>query len=497
MELRSKKDCQAINISPRWGEVTNNRLAYEVASQIAMFDSVRTTLTLWYAGVLALSLIAFALVVYYAAAASFYERRDESLRSTAETVASAYLEEFEETHSLEQAGQIVLAELVFPHRFVQVTDNTGRPFASTRIVSETALPIPSPALAQARQQGLGLEDVNGLRVAIVPLSPDRELGFAVVAEPLSVIDEGLRRLRRDFYAGVPLILLLASAGGYFLAHKSLAPIASMNLQTQRITAQRLSARLDVDNPKDELGRLATTVNELLTRLETSFKEQQRFIADASHELRTPLAVLRGETEVALNKPRTGAEYQDSLTLIKAEAERLSRIVEDLFMLARQPIDAPMALQREPLSLDETVKDCARAAQVLAIRKGIQLKSESDTAAIVLNADEELIKRMILNLLDNAVKYTSEGGEISVKLGRQNGNARIAVKDTGIGISEADQAHVFDRFFRVDKARSRVHGGAGLGLSIVAWIVESHGGKIKLESTPGQGSLFTVELPLEP
>jgi heavy metal sensor kinase len=443
-----------------------------------------------------LSLIAFAFLVYYAAAATFYERQDESLRSTAETVASAYVEEFEETHSLEKAGQIVLSELVFPNRYVQVTDNVGRPIASIGNISETALPIPSPALIQARQQGLSLVTVSGLRVAIVPLSSERELGFATVAEPLSVMYEGLRHLRRDFYAGVPLILLLASAGGYFLARKSLFPIASMNLQTQHITAQRLSSRLDVDNPRDELGRLATTINDLLTRLETSFKEQQRFIADASHELRTPLAVLRGETEVALNKPRTVAEYQESLFLIKDEAERLSRIVENLFILARQPIDAPMALQKEPLSLNETVRDCARAAQVLAIRKGIRLNTESESESMILSGDNELLRRMILNLLDNAVKYTPEGGQISVVLARRNGNARISVKDTGIGISQADQAHVFDRFFRVDKARSRVLGGAGLGLSIVAWIVESHGGKIDLKSTPGQGSLFTVELPLE-
>ena len=461
-----------------------------------MFDSVRTRLTLWYAAVLALSLIAFAVLVYYAAAAIFYERQDESLRSTAETVASAYVEEFEETHSLAKAGQVVLAELVFPNRYVEVTDNNGRPIASTRNLSETALPIPSPALSQARQRGLSLVTVNGLRVAIVPLSSDRELGFATVAEPLSVIDEGLRRLRRDFYAGVPLILLLASAGGYFLARKSLSPIASMNLQTQHITAERLSSRLDVDNPRDELGQLATTINDLLTRLETSFKEQQRFIADASHELRTPLAVLRGETEVALNKPRTVAEYQESLSLIKDEAERLSRIVEDLFMLARQPINAPMVLLKEPLSLNKTVRDCARAAQVLAIRKGVQLNTESDSESILLRGDDELLKRMILNLLDNAVKYTPEGGKISVALARHNGNARISVRDTGIGISQTDQAHVFDRFFRVDKTRSRALGGAGLGLSIVAWIVESHGGKIDLQSTPGQGSLFTVELPFE-
>jgi two-component system, OmpR family, heavy metal sensor histidine kinase CusS len=460
-----------------------------------MFDSVRTRLTLWYAAVLALSLIAFAFLVYYAAAAIFYERQDESLRSTAQTVASAYAEEFEEARSPTKAGEIVLAELVFPNRYVQVTDNNGRLVASTRNPFGPVEPIPSPALTQARKQNFSLVTLNGVRVAVVPLASDRDLGFATVAEPLSVIDEGLRRLRRDFFAGVPLVLLLASGGGYFLARKSLFPIAAMNRQTQRISAESLSSRLDVTNPRDELGRLATTINDLLTRLENSFKEQQRFIADASHELRTPLAVLRGETEVALDKPRTTAEYQESLALIKDEAERLSRIVEDLFTLAQQPVDAPALLLKEPLSLNEVVRDCARAAQVLALRKGVQLRTESDSESIILSGDDELLKRLILNLLDNAVKYTPTGGEISVVLARQNGSARIVVRDTGLGITANDQLHIFDRFYRVDKARSRALGGAGLGLSIARWIVDAHAGKIYVESESGKGSAFTVELPL--
>jgi heavy metal sensor kinase len=458
-----------------------------------MFHSVRTRLTLWYAGVLALSLVAFAILVYYAAAASFHKRQDESLLSTAQTVASAYVEEFEEQKSLTRASQVVLAELTFPNRYVQVTDNNGVPIASTMNVSSG--PIPSAALIQAKQRNSSFVNLNGWRVAIVPLASNQDWGFATVAEPLSVIDDGLRTLRRDFFAGVPIVLLLASAGGYFLARKSLSPIASMNRQTKQISAGSLSSRLDVTNPRDELGGLAITINDLLTRLENSFREQQRFIADASHELRTPLAVLRGETEVALNKARAVEEYQVSLSLIKDEAEQLSRIVEDLFILARQPLDSPQSLSREPVLLNEAVRDCARAAQVLASRKGVRLETENDQQSIVLLGDGELLKRMILNLLDNAVKYTPKDGEINISLFRQNGNAEIVVRDTGIGIPEADQLHVFDRFYRVDKARSRSLGGAGLGLSIVSWIVEAHGGRITVESTPNQGSKFTVELPL--
>jgi len=462
-----------------------------------MFESVRIRLTLWYAGVLALSLIAFALVIYYAAGSVFQERQDESLRSTAQTVASAYVEEFAEAHSVAKAGQVVLAEITFPNRYVQLTDNTGQPIAASANLNGATVSIPSPILTEARTRGFSHATVNDLRVAVVPLSADQTLGFAAVAEPLSVIEDGLQQLRRDLLAGVPLVLLLASAGGYFLARKSLAPIASMNSQTQRISAENLSARLDVSNTRDELSRLATTINDLLARLESSFKQQQRFIADASHELRTPLAVLRGETEVALGKTRTIEEYQQSLSLIQDEAERLSRIVEDLFMLARQPIDTRAVLNHERVSLNDAVRDCARAAQVLAIRKGVRLKVENDSPSIALQGDEELIRRMILNLLDNAVKYTPAGGEISLALARENGHAEIVVRDTGIGIPETDQPRVFDRFFRVDKARARAMGGAGLGLSIAQWIVEVHGGEISVASAPGHGSTFTVVLPVKP
>ncbi|HYW73731.1 MAG TPA: ATP-binding protein, partial [Pyrinomonadaceae bacterium] len=356
------------------------------------------------------------------------------------------------------------------------------------------LTIPADALAQARRQTIGFVVVNNLRVAVVPLSTNKELGYAAVAEPLSVIEVGLQRLRRYFLTGVPLILLLASAGGYFLARKSLLPIASMNQQTQAITARNLSARLDVMNERDELGGLARTINDLLARLERSFKEQQRFVADASHELRTPLAVLRGETEVALSQSRSADEYQASLALIKDEAERLSHIVEDLFILARQPLDRPTIAQRT-VRLDSVVAECGRAAQVLAARKSINLTMDAQ-AQPAISGDDELLQRMILNLLDNAVKYTPAGGEVSVELSQRNGHARLTVRDNGIGIPPQDQPHVFDRFYRVDKARSRAMGGAGLGLSIAQSIAEAHGGMITVESNGHHGSVFTVQLPID-
>jgi len=469
-----------------------------------MFDSVRTRLTLWYASVLAVSLVAFALLVYYAAARIFYERQDESLRSTAETVASAYMQELEEEGSIDKANEVVLAQMVFPNRYVEVVDTEGRVVAQSSNLVGHPLTLSATTLNEARLRSVGfvvsrtLESESlGVRVAVVPLSKNynNPFGFAVVAESLNVIEGGLRRLRRDFFAGVPLILLVASLGGYFLARKSLAPIALMNAQTQRITAENLSSRLDVTNPRDELGQLATTINALLARLDATFSEQQRFIADASHELRTPLAVLRGETEVALEQNRDAEDYKESLALIKDEAERLTRIVENLFILARQPVNQH-SMMKEPLRLNEVVSECVRSAQVLAAQRDLRLHLNGPLSEVNFNGDDELLKRMLLNLLDNAVKYTAPGGDVSVALSTQNGSARIVVTDSGIGIPSADQPRIFDRFYRVDKARSRALGGAGLGLSIAKWIVEAHGGTISVESMPNQGSEFIVELPLK-
>src|SRR5256884_618646 len=373
-----------------------------------MFDSVRTRLTLWYASVLAVSLIAFALLVYYAAARIFYERQDESLRSTAETVASAYMQELEEEGSIAKANDVVLAQMVFPNRYVEVVDAEGRLVAQSSNLVGRQLTLSATSLNEARLQGVGFvvsktieSESLGVRVAVVPLSKNSNnpFGFAAVAESLNVIEGGLRRLRRDFFAGVPLVLLVASLGGYFLARKSLAPIALMNAQTQRITAENLSSRLDVSNPRDELGQLATTIDALLARLDATFTEQQRFIADASHELRTPLAVLRGETEVALEQNRGAEDYRESLALIKDEAERLTRIVENLFILARQ-VDQH-SIMKEPLRLNEVISECVRSAQVLATQRGLRLHLDGAISKVNFTGDDELLKRMLLNLLDNA------------------------------------------------------------------------------------------------
>lgn len=468
-----------------------------------MLDSVRTRLTLWYAAVLALSLIAFGSLTYFAAARTFYERQDASLRATAETVASAYVHELGEEGLAGKANDVVLSQITYPGRYVEITDVAGRPIAWSGNLAGHAFNVSSPAMAEARLRNVAYgyqssfeRDDDGLRVAIVPLSKSsNQLGVAVVLESLGIVEDDLEHLRNNFYAGIPAILLLASLGGYFLARKSFAPIALMDRQTRQITAENLGARLKVPNPRDELGQLSHTINQLLARLETAFAEQQRFIADASHELRTPVAILRGEAEIALGRERAIEEYKNSLALISDEAGRLSRIVEDLFTLARTGSGQRVPV-KDRFYLNELVAECARSAQSLATKRDLSLKVKP-LPEVMMTGDRELLKQMLLNLLDNAVKYTPESGEILITLETHDQMAEIEVRDSGIGIPPADQGHIFDRFYRVDKARSRAMGGAGLGLAIARWIVEAHGGAISLESTPGRGSTFKARLPLEP
>jgi heavy metal sensor kinase len=302
------------------------------------------------------------------------------------------------------------------------------------------------------------------------------------------------RLIKIFLAAVPLTILFAGIGGYFLARKSLAPIVEMSLRASNIGATNLHERLPVVNEKDELGTLAETFNLLLSRLENAFAQQRRFMADASHELRTPLAIVRGESEVALSKNnRKSEDYRESLAIVHDESKRLTRIVEDLFTLARADAGQFQTNFTE-IYLDEILADCVRAVRVLAEKRNIAIQLEAGEE-MPFQGDEQLLHRMFLNLLDNSVKYNREGGTIRIETQKNGGDYRITFSDTGIGIDDADKAQIFERFYRADKARSRTTetntSGAGLGLAIAGWIAELHQGKIELVSSGETGSVFAV------
>jgi heavy metal sensor kinase len=302
------------------------------------------------------------------------------------------------------------------------------------------------------------------------------------------------------YGAVPAALALAAVGGFFLARKSLAPVAAMSARASQIGTENLDARLAVVNPRDELGRLAASFNDLLDRLNAAFSQQRQFMADASHELRTPLSVIRTAAGVTLSRShRPEGEYREMVQTIGDQATRLTRIVEDMFTLARADMGR-QPLRRTKFYVDELLSEVTRAALVLAGVKGISVDLTRPGEA-PCEADEDLLRQMMLNLLDNAIKFTPTGGTVQVSLDRQNGSYHLTVSDSGSGIPLEAQPHIFRRFYRVDGARARddsgCGSGAGLGLAIAHWIAEAHGGRLSLERSGEGGSTFLATFPAPP
>jgi heavy metal sensor kinase len=263
-------------------------------------------------------------------------------------------------------------------------------------------------------------------------------------------------------------------------------------QAREITGSNLHTRLDIGNAADELAVLAASFNELLSRLDQSFESMRRFVADASHELRTPISVIRGEADVVLSQERSASEYKEALAIILDESRRLSRLVDDLLNLARADAGY-VRLQVRDFYFNDLLAECCRSVQTLASARNIQLECRTG-GDLAFRGDEELLRRLVVNLLDNAIRYTPAGGRVSAELEAEGPDVRVRVSDTGVGIGPEAAPHIFERFYRADQARSRADGGFGLGLSIVKWIAESHKGAVQLTTRPERGSVFTVTLP---
>jgi heavy metal sensor kinase len=461
-----------------------------------MFDSVRTRLTLWYVGVLALVIIAFAVLTYFFTVRVLNQdinmRLEEMSRNFTVALEAEEADEEEENRNNEHIIIETINEFRFRDYHFAVFADDGRLIASTADFN---------IQGNSSNQTPAFRDLkNGnekFRVYDSPLeirqNHYRLLVFHSLREQLTFEN----RLTKIFLFAVPLVLLIAGLGGYFLARKALTPVIEMSKQAEQISAKNLNERLSVKNERDELGKLAKVFNALLARLEDSFEQQRRFMADASHELRTPLAILRGESEVALAKDnRPTEDYQASLAIVHDESKRLTKIVEDLFTLARADAGQFRA-SFAPVYLDEIVGDCVRSISVLAQKKRVSLNFSSD-AEMPFSGDESLLRRLFLNLLDNAIKYNRDDGTVSVVCRKNAESFLVEIIDSGTGIPPTEKAHIFDRFYRIDKARSRVEetetSGAGLGLSIARWITEIHHGKINLVSSDTTGSVFAVEFP---
>jgi heavy metal sensor kinase len=292
--------------------------------------------------------------------------------------------------------------------------------------------------------------------------------------------------------GLPLAAVLSAAGGYLIANRSLAPVGQMAARAQHITAESLGGRLPVVNPHDELGRLATVFNATLARLEGSFSELRRFTADASHELRTPLTALQAVGEAAL-RPDSGdpRSLREALSSMLEETRRLSDLVDRLLLLARADTGAALP-SLEEVDLEALVHEVREALLVLAEERGQLIEVKTDK--VIVRADRELLRLALLNLVDNAIRYSPKGSSIRLIVRRTEKHAVVEVIDQGPGIAREHHQKIFERFYRIDKARSRASGGAGLGLSITRWAVERQRGRLELESETGQGSLFRIVIP---
>lgn len=307
-------------------------------------------------------------------------------------------------------------------------------------------------------------------------------------------DEAFDRFRLILLLAAPLFLLAAALGGYWLSRRALSPVDEITRTARSIGAQNLAARLRVPHTGDELERLADTLNGMLARLDAAFQRITKFTADASHELRTPVSVMRTSAEVVLRKPRTEREYKEALGLILHEAEKTSQLIEQLLMLARAD-SGPASIVRSRVNLIDAFQRACREACILAEAKQLKFSHTAPDSPIWVLGESRSIERLFLILLDNAVKYTPSGGNIEATLKSQDGLAIAEVRDSGIGIAAEDIPHIFERFYRADRARSRETGGSGLGLAIGHWIAEAHGADIRVDSQPGGGSSFSVRMPL--
>ena len=451
-----------------------------------MFKSFRLQLTAWYVAFFALLLGGFSGFLYWRVERSLNARVESSLAATVQTAATLFADELDELGgNAPAAAAEIVRELRAPSH-VAFFEN-GRLLDAAAPIRGISIPLAPGARLLA---GFG---AHGARMIAAPLRwRGREFTIAVV-EPLDGIAAELDTIRRVLYAALPLALLIAGAGGFLLAHKSIAPVVAIAAQAEAITDRSLHTRLAAPGARREFARLTAVINDLLERLDHSFERMRDFMADASHELRTPLAIVRGEADVALAQKRQPAEYRESLGIIQDEARRLTRLVEDLLNLARADA-GHQRLQPEEIYLNELLEECCRSAQSQARRKQVQLTAPPHPD-VPMRGDPELLRRMISNLLDNAIRYTPAGGLVEAKLEAGSGSAMLRVSDTGVGIPPESLSRIFERFYRVDKSRSRSEGGFGLGLAIVKWIVEAHHGEIAVSSSPNQGATFTVTLPL--
>ena len=473
-------------------------------------ETVRGRLTAFSITLLAAALIIVGGLIYVLLARALYARIDDSLFALVQIAVTSLTNDLAEGQDVADAARSTAAELSSRQQMLAIYDDTGRLLAEGGRDDDLHIALPAldtiptdDAVLQTVSEEKDNDDRHRLALRRVSILPHNIRYIVVAGSSLEPTDEELESLRGILAYVVPIALVLAGIGGWFLARQSLSPVTAMVDRARKMSAETLSGRLPVANPRDELGRLAETFNELLSRLEASITAQRQvtatqrqFMADASHELRTPVATTRTAANVALQQQhREEFEYRETLAIIEQQATRLSRIVDDMFTLARADAGT-YPVRQMPMYLDEVVEEVVKAARVLASTRDVSIEAVTSPSAAI-TGDEDLIRRLMVNLLDNAVRYTPRGSMVRVDLEQAPRGYVLSVSDRGPGIPADVQPHIFERFYRADVARTRrgeADGGAGLGLALARWIAEVHGGRLTLTRSSEAGTTFTAFLP---
>lgn len=482
--------------------------------------TVRVRLTLWYSALLVLLVAAFAAASYAYLRRLELNRIDSMLHEQSEIVTQAMVSLSRPNASVDSLDQRSVLGAIHDLRARGIRswifDEGGKLVLSTAEVREGEGPgeerevlgdtISSALLVEiARRHAPATVTVpagdDGARLGASPLPVALGNGMILASYPLADLERLLARARGAAALAVIAALLLSLLAGYLLARNSMAPVAEMSSRAEVIGGANLHERIPVHNARDELGALAMTFNGLLDRLSVVLDQQRRFMADASHELRTPVAIMRGEADVVLRSDdRSPGEYREALVVVRDAADRLTHTVNDIFLLARVDAEQVPAIAA-PLYLDDLVTDACRAMRSIADRRGINIDCVADADAPYIG-DEQLLQRLVMNLLDNAIKYSPNDGVVSVRFGRTASGFELSISNGGPGIPSDARAHVFERFFRADTARTggatnASASGSGLGLSIARWIAELHAGTLELTEATNARTTFTLCLPLEP
>lgn len=464
--------------------------------------SITFQLTAWYAALLTAAFLLLGVFLFFGMRHHLHRSLADSQTKRARVIADTLVARVPETG--EAALPQEISDRYAPEinsRFIRISHRDRGVLytsAAPRDASFDPLlitPLPQP-LGKAFTRIERPADGNDLLIVTVPYPAVGTPAYAVEAgAPLAPAKAVMRDWLFTLALAFPVVILGAVGGGWFLARRAFAPVERIIRSAEQITLRNLATRLPVARTGDELERLSAALNHMISRLDVAFQHNRRFMADASHELRTPLTIMRGELESILSQSPPAPDLPERLASVLEEVERLAKIVETLFALSR--LDAGEA-QAESVRFDlaQLVTSTAEQMCLLAEDKHITVTCRAD-GEVPVEGDRARLKQVVVNLLDNAIKYTPANGRINLRTSIHDGRALLEIEDTGIGIPADALPRVFERFFRVDKARARAMGGAGIGLSIVKAICAAHGGQVAVASVEGQGTRFKVTLPLAP